>query len=386
MIEIRKIDAARNADANITNEPFELTGRMVPALTCGVWSYTIEPFDPPQMDCFPDFPYDVAAETGGDAESGQTVFFGAYDGDACVGLAVLREAMFRYLYLDDLKVSRAYRGQGIGGRLIEACMKEAAGRGRQGVYTIAQDNNLLACRFYLRHGFEIGGFDNRGYRGTVQESKADLYFYRDSVCVSVAAMREADRRTIEGGVPSVELMRRAAQGVSDAYTGWHGARTLIVCGSGNNGGDGYALAAIMQDAGCEATVLRVTDKFSIDGRYYFDQCLEKGVPCLLYGADPVDFGAYDILVDCMLGTGFQGVPKAPVASVIREINRAREEHGAYVIAVDINSGMNGDTGEGQLAVVSDLTVSIGYYKTGMFRGRAWELIGDMTNVDIGIRL
>ena len=57
-----------------------------------------------------------------------------------------------------------------------------------------------------------------------------------------------------------------------------------------------------------------------------------------------------------------------------------------VIAVDINSGMNGDTGEGQLAVVSDLTVSIGYYKTGMFRGSAGELIGEMTNVDIGIRL
>ena len=88
----------------------------------------------------------------------------------------------------------------------------------------------------------------------------------------------------------------------------------------------------------------------------------------------------------MLGTGFQGVPKEPLASVIREINRAHGEQDAYVIAVDINSGMNGDTGEGQLAVVSDLTVSIGYYKTGMFRGNAGELIGEMTNVDIGIRL
>ena len=386
MIEIRKIDAAHNADANIPNEPFALTGRMVPALAGGVWSYTIEPFDPPLMDLFPDYPYDVAAETGGDAADGRTVFFGAYDGEVCVGLAVLREAMFRYLYLDDLKVSQACRGQGIGGRLIEACVKEAARRGRQGVYTIAQDNNLQACRFYLHHGFELGGFNNRDYRGTVQESKADLYFYRDVVCVSVAAMREADQRTIDGGVPSIELMRRAAQGVFDAYPEWSGGRTLIVCGSGNNGGDGYALAEIMQGHGFDVTLLRVSEKFSADGQYYYDRCMEKGVPCLLYGKDPVDFNEYGTLVDCMLGTGFQSVPKEPVASVIREINKARGEHGAYVIAVDINSGMNGDTGEGQLAVVSDLTVSIGYYKTGMFRGRAGELIKDMTNVDIGIRL
>ena len=104
MIEIRRIDAAHNADANIPNEPFALTGRMVPALAGGVWSYTIEPFDPPLMDLFPDYPYDVAAETGEDAADGRTVFFGAYDGEVCVGLAVLREAMFRYLYLDDLKL------------------------------------------------------------------------------------------------------------------------------------------------------------------------------------------------------------------------------------------------------------------------------------------
>ncbi len=49
----------------------------------------------------------------------------------------------------------------------------------QGVYTIGQDNNLSACLFYLRNGFEIGGFDNRVYRGTGQEGKANILFYRD---------------------------------------------------------------------------------------------------------------------------------------------------------------------------------------------------------------
>ena len=213
--------------------------------------------------------------------------------------------------------------------------------------------------------------------------------------ITVAAMRAADSRTIKSGTLSKELMRRAAQGIYDAYDGWTGRRTLAVCGSGNNGGDGYALASIMKDCGLDVTVLRVSERFSEDGRYYYDQCLEKGVPCFLYSltAGEADgsaawtgsFGGYDILVDCMLGTGFAGTPKEPIAQVIRGINAAREQ-GAYVIAADINSGMSGDTGEAELAVASDLTVSIGFYKKGLFTGRAAELIGRLVNVDIGIRL
>ncbi len=213
--------------------------------------------------------------------------------------------------------------------------------------------------------------------------------------ITVAAMRAADSRTIESGTPSKELMRRAAQGIFDAYDGWTGKRTLAVCGSGNNGGDGYALASIMKDQGLNVSVLRVSEKFSEDGRYYYDRCLAKDVPCFLYGmtAGEADgsaawteaCGDYDILVDCMLGTGFAGTPKEPIATVIRSINAAHEA-GAYVIAADINSGMNGDTGEAELAVISDLTVSIGFYKKGLFTGRAPELIGSLANVDIGIVL
>lgn len=95
---------------------------------------------------------------------------------------------------------------------------------------------------------------------------------------------------------------------------------------------------------------------------------------------------YDIIVDCMLGTGFSGIPREPIASLIKEINKAGEEHGAFVISVDINSGMNGDTGEAEIAVVSDLTVSIGYLKTGFFAGKASELIKSLVNADIGIEL
>ena len=206
----------------------------------------------------------------------------------------------------------------------------------------------------------------------------------DLPVVSVAQMRAADAYTIANGTPSIELMRRAAQGVFYAFDGWKDKRTLVICGSGNNGGDGYALAEILQRRGFAADVLRVSEKFSEDGAYYCGRCDAIGVKRLTL-ADAVDFADYDILVDCMLGTGFAGVPREPIAGVIEKINEAKQA-GAYVISVDINSGMNGDTGEAELAVVSDLTVSIGYPKTGFYRGRADDLIGRLVNVDIGIEL
>ncbi len=85
-------------------------------------------------------------------------------------------------------------------------------------------------------------------------------------------------------------------------------------------------------------------------------------------------------MDCILGTGFAGVPRGAAAEAIRAVNAS----GAWVVSADINSGMNGDTGEAVLAVRSDLTVSIGFYKAGLFLGRAPELIGELVNVEIGI--
>lgn len=202
--------------------------------------------------------------------------------------------------------------------------------------------------------------------------------------ISVEEMRAADIFTIENGTPSKELMRRAAQGIFDAFSpGWDGKKTLIVCGSGNNGGDGYALAEILQSRGLDVTLLRLTEKFSEDGEYYYKRCRAAQVKEVESGKP--GFEEYDVIVDCILGTRFSGSPRENIASAISEINKARER-GAYVISADINSGMNGDTGEAEIAVKSDLTVSIGYYKHGFFRGQAKELIGKLVNADIGIVL
>ena len=105
--------------------------------------------------------------------------FGAYEDGVCIGVAIYQDYYFSYMYLLDLKVSSAARGKGVGKALIEAGMAEAKARGYRGLYTQGQDDNLNACMFYLKAGFTIGGFDNRVYRGTKQENKADVIFYKE---------------------------------------------------------------------------------------------------------------------------------------------------------------------------------------------------------------
>ena len=87
--------------------------------------------------------------------------------------------MFKHMYLLDLKVNRDCRGKNIGRRLIDCAKQLAAERGYRGIYTQGQNDNLGACRFYIRCGFRIGGLDTDVYMGTKQEGKSDIYFYLD---------------------------------------------------------------------------------------------------------------------------------------------------------------------------------------------------------------
>ena len=203
----------------------------------------------------------------------------------------------------------------------------------------------------------------------------------ESKIISVEQMRKSDAYTIEHFVPSKELMYRAAMGVYESYNEWADKKIAIAVGGGNNGGDGYALAGILAKKGITAAVFRVSDKMSEDGKYYCDIAGELGVKIVPFTED-TQFNGYDVIVDCILGTGFVGDVRGNARNAIEAINRS----GAYVISVDINSGMNGDTGEASLAVSSDLTVSIGYLKTGLVTDAASKYIKKLVNVDIGIVL
>ncbi|MCM1523910.1 MAG: GNAT family N-acetyltransferase [Ruminococcus sp.] len=105
---------------------------------------------------------------------------GAYDGDKCVGLAIMQHALMKYMYLYDLKVNRDHRGRQIGKMLINRSKNVALSEGYRGIYTQGQDNNLAACLFYLKNGFVIGGLDTHVYTGTSQEGKSDILFYLDA--------------------------------------------------------------------------------------------------------------------------------------------------------------------------------------------------------------
>lgn len=175
MIRITVIDREHRQDIRLPNETFAMTGRIVPSYVNEQWSYEVRPFPPERVGemCFPDENYDYD-------EMKDSVFLGAYEDEKCVGLAVLQPGFFRYLYLYDLKVCRAYRGQKIGALLIDKAREIALQQGYRGLYTQGQDNNVDACLFYLRYGFHIGGLDTEVYRGTRQEGKADILFYLDA--------------------------------------------------------------------------------------------------------------------------------------------------------------------------------------------------------------
>ena len=197
-------------------------------------------------------------------------------------------------------------------------------------------------------------------------------------CISVENMRESDRLTIENYVSGRTLMYRAALGVFRALT-WRGD-IVIAVGGGNNGGDGYALACILTRENHPCRIIKLSDKLTDDSGFFADRALALGVPMEAYA--PGAFDGADMIVDCLLGTGFQGSLREPFLSAVNEINLS----GAQVVSVDINSGMNGDTGEAQTAVRSDVTVTIGYVKRGLVSDNAGLFMKKLIVADIGIVL
>ena len=198
--------------------------------------------------------------------------------------------------------------------------------------------------------------------------------------LSVALMRESDRAAIEGGIPSRELMRRAAEGIFHAAS-WK-EPVAVVCGSGNNAGDGYALALLLNEAGIGCAVYRVSPRVSEDGGYYLGLCETAGIGVYDFAEHP-ELSGYASIADCIFGTGFRGEAQGLERQAILEIN-ACQEKGAFVVSADINSGLGGDSGMGADAVTSDLTVSVGYFQPGHFLGRAMDVMREKRAVDIGI--
>ena len=194
--------------------------------------------------------------------------------------------------------------------------------------------------------------------------------------VSVLNMRNSDMAKCNE-VSSLFLMYNAALKVYESYD--YEGKVIIVCGSGNNGGDGFALASLLKADNKDVTILVMGTKMSHDASYYYDICVKNNIKIIRY-EDEFNFDGYDIIVDCIFGTGYKDNATGIYYDVINKINNSN----SYVISVDINSGLNGDTGMTNCAVKSDLTMSIGSFKTGHFLNMAKDYIKNKINLDIDI--
>jgi len=183
-------------------------------------------------------------------------------------------------------------------------------------------------------------------------------------------VRELDRRAIEEhGIAGYELMSRAGRAVFGMLRAlWPEARRVLVCcGGGNNGGDGYVVARLARDAGLAATVhaLGPVDKLAGDAA----RAAADWPGGIVDDADPSRF---DVIVDALLGTGLDREVRDDYARVIQRINCA----GRPVIAVDLPSGLNADTGMPMgAAVCADATVSFIGRKRGLETGQAGDFTG-----------
>ena len=199
-------------------------------------------------------------------------------------------------------------------------------------------------------------------------------------CISVKQMQAADQYTCRHLIPSRELVRRAGEAVFELIKD-KGDSFALLCGKGNNGADGYVIALALWDMGKKCRIFLEKEAFSPDSEHYFSLCREKGIPFELWSADS-SLADFDCIIDCIYGIGFHG----RVISRARDMIEAANALSAYKISVDINSGLSGESGMGELFFKSDLTVAIGHYKYGHFLADAADAMKSRAVVDIGIPL
>jgi hypoxanthine-DNA glycosylase len=235
--------------------------------------------------------------------------------------------------------------------------------------------------------------------------------------VSAAGMKAADRYTIEQlGIASLTLMERAAQACvselvhdraaaaaacpsSSPNRSFDLSHVLCVCGIGNNGGDGLAVARLLRSRGIQASALVVGDtaRLTADAAQQLAWAEELGVPVAFNELSAITDGTRDnaagsdsgpptTLVDALFGIGLARPLAAGYRQAVCAINMARER-GAAVLSVDIPSGVNADSGEALgAAVKADITVTFARSKLGLTLGDGQACAGVIKVVDIGIAL
>jgi hydroxyethylthiazole kinase-like uncharacterized protein yjeF len=215
--------------------------------------------------------------------------------------------------------------------------------------------------------------------------------------LTAAEMREVDLLTTERyGVPSLTLMENAGRSVAlfieQRYPNLARRRIVVLCGKGNNGGDGFVVARHLAEMGAKPCVFLfalpqdLRGDAAVNCQRWQDDAGQLHV--VIHSSEwqqsrPAIISA-DILVDALLGTGVRGRIEGLLEEVIEGLNHANRAPGSTVASVDIPSGLDADTGEvGSVAIVADYTVTFTAPKMGLLVGAADRHVGRILVRDIG---